>query len=487
MADGETAPGDRLRRLEAVTDAGLAQLDVDELLDELLERVRELLAVDTAAVLLLDSSARYLVATAARGIEEEVRQGVRIPLGKGFAGRIAAEKRPVFLERVDHTNVLNPILREKGIRSLLGVPLLVGGTVLGRPARRHADPPPVLGRRQRRCSSWWPTGSPWPCTPAPPRSSGPRPPRCNAACCPPALPEIPGLEFAARYVPGGHGQVGGDWYDVFTLAVRRAVRRGRRRRRPRVARRGRDGAAAAARCARTPSTPTTPPSCCTASTGRCATSSPTSWRPSCARSSTRPASSMRLSTRRAPATGDLRGRRPARRDPRPAGRSPDRGRPPAAAGTPARSRCRRAPPCACTPTAWSSAAAARSTSASTGSPRRCSPAPPSRSAPRSCRRWSAPTRRPTTSPCSCCAASRHRRATATRSSLELPAAPSVAQAAPDRDAPLARAHPRRPAGHRRPAGRGRRGVRQRHRARLRPRRRDRLRPPDATRPPTSSP
>ena len=123
--------GDRLRRLETVTDAGLAQLDVDELLDELLDRVRELLAVDTAAVLLLNPSGRYLVATAARGIEEEVRQGVRIPLGKGFAGRIAAEKRPVILEQVDHTNVLNPLLREKGIRSLLGVPLLVGGTVLG--------------------------------------------------------------------------------------------------------------------------------------------------------------------------------------------------------------------------------------------------------------------------------------------------------------------------------------------------------------------
>ena len=70
MADGETAPGDRLRRLELVTDAGLAQLDVDELLGELLERARDLLAADTAAVLLLNSSAQYLVATAARGIEE---------------------------------------------------------------------------------------------------------------------------------------------------------------------------------------------------------------------------------------------------------------------------------------------------------------------------------------------------------------------------------------------------------------------------------
>ena len=32
----------------------------------------------------------------------------------------------------------------------------------------------------------------------------------------PGLPAVPGVEIAARYVPGD-GRVGGDWYDVFTL------------------------------------------------------------------------------------------------------------------------------------------------------------------------------------------------------------------------------------------------------------------------------
>ena len=72
-----------------------------------------------------------LVARAARGIEEEVRQGVRIPIGRGFAGRVAAERRPVVIENVDHADIFNPILRLKGIRSLLGVPLLVEGRVVG--------------------------------------------------------------------------------------------------------------------------------------------------------------------------------------------------------------------------------------------------------------------------------------------------------------------------------------------------------------------
>ena len=66
-----------------------------------------------------------LVARAAVGIEEEVEHGVRIPVGGGFAGRVAAERRPVILDDVDHADVLNPILREKGIKSMLGVPLLV--------------------------------------------------------------------------------------------------------------------------------------------------------------------------------------------------------------------------------------------------------------------------------------------------------------------------------------------------------------------------
>ena len=123
--------GSRLHDLQAITDAALAHLDLDRLLGALLQRIREILSVDTCAILLLDESTNELVARAAVGIEEEVEQGVRIPVGGGFAGRVAAEGLPVILEDVDHAHVLNPILREKGIKTLLGVPLHVEGGVLG--------------------------------------------------------------------------------------------------------------------------------------------------------------------------------------------------------------------------------------------------------------------------------------------------------------------------------------------------------------------
>ncbi|HEU5477686.1 MAG TPA: GAF domain-containing protein [Gaiellaceae bacterium] len=126
---GSTA--EHVRRLQSVTDAALAHLHLEELLRALLERTRQILEVDTCTILLLDEQTNELVARAALGIGEEVEQGVRIPVGGGFAGRIAAEKQPVILDDVDHGPVLNPILREKGIRSMLGVPLIVEGDVRG--------------------------------------------------------------------------------------------------------------------------------------------------------------------------------------------------------------------------------------------------------------------------------------------------------------------------------------------------------------------
>jgi signal transduction histidine kinase len=129
--DAERRARQRLENLQTVTDAALAHLDLDELLDELLVRVRAILGADTAAILLLDEETNELVARAAKGLEEEVEAGVRIPVGKGFAGRVAADRLPVVLDDVDHADVLNPILRAKGIKSMLGVPLLIEGDPIG--------------------------------------------------------------------------------------------------------------------------------------------------------------------------------------------------------------------------------------------------------------------------------------------------------------------------------------------------------------------
>jgi signal transduction histidine kinase len=117
--------------VQAVTDVALAHLELEELLTELLARVREILGTDTAAILLLDEERPELVARAAVGLEEEVERGVRIPLRAGFAGRVAAERRAIVLPDLDQADLVNPLLREKGIKSMLGVPLLLRHESIG--------------------------------------------------------------------------------------------------------------------------------------------------------------------------------------------------------------------------------------------------------------------------------------------------------------------------------------------------------------------
>ncbi|HEY0871159.1 MAG TPA: GAF domain-containing SpoIIE family protein phosphatase [Acidothermaceae bacterium] len=213
--DGDLSAEDQLTNFRAITDSKLGRLDVEDLLVELLERVRGILDADTAAVLLLEPETGDLVARAARGIEEEVRQGVRVPMGVGFAGRIADSKEPVLLDRVDSTTVANPILWEKGIRTMLGVPLLVGDEVLGvlhvgrlehRPFNSSdaellqvvADR--VAGAVQARQLAVERAATAL----------------LERSLLPGRLPDCAGLEFAARYITPEE-PVGGDWYDVFTV------------------------------------------------------------------------------------------------------------------------------------------------------------------------------------------------------------------------------------------------------------------------------
>ena len=209
------AAEDRLRDIQSITDAELSRLDAAEFLAALLERVKKILQGDTAAVLLLDHSRRQLVAAAASGVEEEVRQGVRVPVGRGFAGQIAEQGRPVILNRADHTTVLNPILLEKGIRSLIGVPLHADGAVIGVlhvgslvPRSFSEEDAELLQMAADRAAV----------------AVQALHARADAAAAaglirslvPSHLSPVDGLEMAARYVPGD-GAVGGDWYDVFTL------------------------------------------------------------------------------------------------------------------------------------------------------------------------------------------------------------------------------------------------------------------------------
>jgi GAF domain-containing protein len=197
-------------KLHLVSEAALTYLDLDDLLNELLERITEILDADTAAILLVDDDGETLAARAAKGLEDEVERGFRLPIGAGFAGRVAQTREPVVIKDLDSSpiEVVNPVFRERGVRSLLGVPLvverdLVGVLHVGTLRQRSFDEEDVgllrlVGDRaalaiehaklidERRVSQV-----------------------LQRSLLPKRLPEIPGLDLAARYHPAAAGARGG--------------------------------------------------------------------------------------------------------------------------------------------------------------------------------------------------------------------------------------------------------------------------------------
>jgi serine phosphatase RsbU (regulator of sigma subunit)/anti-sigma regulatory factor (Ser/Thr protein kinase) len=206
--------------LRQLADTSLGYLPLADMLSELLERIRVGMEVDTAAVLLLDQDRGVLVARAAKGIEEQAHEGVQLPLGRGFAGRIAAEGRPIVIENLDHAEILNPLLRQRGICSLLGVPLRVEGRVIGvlhvgtlRPRAFRDDDIRLLQLAGDRAALAIDNSqlAEW-------RMATEIMQRTLLPMVPMGFPQIPGLRFSAKYLPAGSGtKIGGDWYDVFQL------------------------------------------------------------------------------------------------------------------------------------------------------------------------------------------------------------------------------------------------------------------------------
>jgi PAS domain S-box-containing protein len=125
------AAAHQVRAVQRVTDTALTHLRLDDLLRELLGRVREALAADTVVILLLNDEGTELAVRAAHGLEDEVTHDVRIPFGRGIAGRIAARGAPMVIDDVSTVEVMSPILQAKGLRALLGTPLVLDGHGIG--------------------------------------------------------------------------------------------------------------------------------------------------------------------------------------------------------------------------------------------------------------------------------------------------------------------------------------------------------------------
>jgi PAS domain S-box-containing protein len=200
-------------KLQQVTEAALEHLELRDLLDVLVERLSEVFAADIVRILLLDHEGLYTVGAAA-GLDG-VEPGTPAEIGDALE-QVVLANRPVTLQELPAGGGLDPMMAEAGVGSLMASPLVVKGRLAGVVEVAMRSPRPftledeslliLMADRaglaieharayEREVSNVE---------------------LLQRSLLPDRMPDVDGIQIAARYLPGG-GAVGGDWYDAIPL------------------------------------------------------------------------------------------------------------------------------------------------------------------------------------------------------------------------------------------------------------------------------
>ena len=201
-------------KLQQVTEAALMHLELGELLDVLVERVGEMFGADVVRILLRDHDDDELFTVGATaGLD--VEPGTVVEIG-GALDQVAHRGMPVTLQELPPGTALDPVIEVAGVSSLMASPLTVKGRVAGivevgsLGARRFtledesllmlmADRAGLAIEHARAYERELSNVE-----------------MLQRSLLPDRLPQLEGIQVAARYMPGG-ADVGGDWYDAIPL------------------------------------------------------------------------------------------------------------------------------------------------------------------------------------------------------------------------------------------------------------------------------
>ena len=120
-----------LRSIEAVTDPGLAFLDLKDLLASVLSRTKDAVGCDVVCVLLADDDGSVLRVQASEGATDLAPVGSEVRVGEGVLGAAAQWARPVVVADARDDGVGSLPESQQKIASLLAAPLIVHGNNLG--------------------------------------------------------------------------------------------------------------------------------------------------------------------------------------------------------------------------------------------------------------------------------------------------------------------------------------------------------------------
>jgi signal transduction histidine kinase len=132
------ATAERLTRLQTITGTILSDLPLEDMLRELLERIREIVRAEVAAILLADGPESAPVLRAAAGADAHTEAAVELAEREGFIHQVFDEPWELGVASAAE----GPQRDGEAIRALIGVPMvveqrIVGVLVAGSLASRH--------------------------------------------------------------------------------------------------------------------------------------------------------------------------------------------------------------------------------------------------------------------------------------------------------------------------------------------------------------
>ena len=204
----------RIAAMESLAEATLKAGSFEEVLTTIAIKIREGMNSHSSTVILLDEEKNELEAVAACNIPEAI--GFRIPVGKGFAGKILQERRTMYIRDAEHDPlVTDPHIKRAGIRSLLGTPLIGRRGAVGvvyinmKEIHEFSEEDRLLledlasrtaliienARLLEEISRNYAL--------------------LQSALLPVKPPEFPGYLISSAYLPAPRAEIGGDFYDFF--------------------------------------------------------------------------------------------------------------------------------------------------------------------------------------------------------------------------------------------------------------------------------
>ncbi len=114
-----------------------SNLDLETVLTAIVERVQVVARVPVTYIMLVDEEAEQVAMRVTLGTEHPDFPSLRLKLGGGLGGRVAARRRPFYTsdylddDRFEHDPEVDAVVRHEGLRSILGAPMSVSQRFVG--------------------------------------------------------------------------------------------------------------------------------------------------------------------------------------------------------------------------------------------------------------------------------------------------------------------------------------------------------------------